>query len=46
VLNGLRDWRVQHPTATLQEIEEELGILMAGMQDPHPDQFYRCQLWP
>ncbi len=29
VLSGLRDWRVQHPRATLQEIKEELDQRMA-----------------
>ncbi len=32
VLSGMRDWRVQHPTATLQEIEEELDKRMASMR--------------
>src|SRR5690349_3439345 len=32
VLSGLRDWRVQHPTATMTEIEEELDKRMAGMR--------------
>ena len=31
VLSGMRDWRVQHPRATLTEIEEELDTRMARM---------------
>ena len=32
VLSGMRDWRVQHPTATFTEIEEELDTRMARMR--------------
>jgi len=32
VLSGMRDWRVQHPTATFAEIEEELDTRMARMR--------------
>ena len=32
VLSGMRDWRVQHATATFAEIEEELDKRMARMR--------------
>jgi hypothetical protein len=32
VLSGMRDWRVQHPTATFTDIEEELDTRMARMR--------------
>ncbi len=32
VLSGMCDWRVQHPTATFAEIEEELDKRMAHMR--------------
>src|SRR5258708_16806029 len=32
VLSGMRDWRVQHATATFAEIEEELDTWMARMR--------------
>jgi YgiT-type zinc finger domain-containing protein len=32
VLSGMRDWRVQHPRATLTEIEEELDSRLAGIR--------------
>jgi hypothetical protein len=32
VLSGMRDWREQHPRATMQEIEEELDKRMARMR--------------
>lgn len=32
VLSGMCDWRVQHPTATFAEIEEELDKRMARMR--------------
>ena len=32
VLSGMRDWRVQHATATFAEIEEELDKRMAHMR--------------
>lgn len=32
VLSGMRDWRVQHPQATLQEIETELDRRLARVR--------------
>lgn len=32
VLSGMRDWRTQHPRATLQEIETELDRRLASMR--------------
>lgn len=32
VLSGMRDWRAQHPRATLTEIEVELDSRLAGMR--------------
>ena len=32
VFSGMREWRVQHPRATLQEIEEELDKRLAQMR--------------
>ncbi len=32
VLSGMRDWRVQHPRATLSEIEVELDARLARMR--------------
>lgn len=32
VLSGMRDWRVQHATATFAEIEEELDTRMTRMR--------------
>jgi hypothetical protein len=32
VLSGMRDWRVQHPQATLQEIETELDCRLARVR--------------
>ena len=32
VLSGMRDWRVQHATATFAEIEEELDQRMARIE--------------
>jgi YgiT-type zinc finger domain-containing protein len=32
VLSGMRDWRAQHPRATLQEIEAELDSRLFGMR--------------
>lgn len=32
VLSGMRDWRAQHPRATLREIETEVDSRLAGMR--------------
>jgi hypothetical protein len=32
VLTGMRDWRAQHPKATLHEIETELDLRLAGLR--------------
>jgi hypothetical protein len=32
VLSGMRDWRAQHPQATLREIEREVDSRLAGMR--------------
>jgi YgiT-type zinc finger domain-containing protein len=32
VLSGMRDWRAQHPRATLQEIEAELDRRLSGVR--------------
>jgi hypothetical protein len=32
VLSGMRDWRAQHPQATLTEIEREVDSRLAGMR--------------
>jgi YgiT-type zinc finger domain-containing protein len=32
VLTGMRDWRVQHPQATLREIEDELDGRLARLR--------------
>ncbi len=32
ILTGMRDWRTQHPTATMREIEVELDMRLAGLR--------------
>lgn len=32
VMTGMTEWRLQHPTATLSEIEEELDERLSGMR--------------
>lgn len=32
VMSGMREWRVQHPTATLTEIEDALDERLSGMR--------------
>jgi predicted RNA-binding Zn-ribbon protein involved in translation (DUF1610 family) len=32
VLSGMRDWRAQHPRATLREIEAEVDSRLAGLR--------------
>lgn len=32
VMTGMREWRVQHPTATLSEIEDALDERLSGMR--------------
>ncbi|HEV8636032.1 MAG TPA: hypothetical protein VG370_17545 [Chloroflexota bacterium] len=32
ILTGMKDWRVQHPTATFREIEAALDERLAGMR--------------
>jgi uncharacterized protein with PIN domain len=32
MLTGMKEWRLQHPRATLREIEEELSTRMARLQ--------------
>ena len=32
ILTGMRDWRVQHPTATFRELEAALDERLAGMR--------------
>ena len=35
VMSGMRDWRVQHPTATLREIETETRHPLGPRPRPH-----------
>jgi hypothetical protein len=32
ILTGMRDWRIQHPKATMREIEAELDTRLAGLR--------------